>query len=301
MTLDALKIPFRWYKDPLESNRNNTACKGGERYKLITPNDRLLPFIIKFQPEAGTPGPAAMSIINSDTGTETNANAITININYYRLNDWHYLVYRGDTIAGITLSPAYHYARLTLADGSTFESEEFWIDCEASGADFSRDWSADFAEDFGPLYTNTFGGLRKYTKIQWWHSCDIGNLLYQTGYQNVLYLDSELTRDTPDFFEEGKEDGEKTFIPSFQKLVDKILLTDYVPEHVLNALIALPLHKNVLVTTKDNLYIGRALRFEVSFTMEDDCHASVELRFQQENALIASACCTNNALEAITP
>jgi hypothetical protein len=91
-----------------------------------------------------------------------------------------------------------------------------------------------------------------FIKISWRNSCDFAGFLYKYGYQNEVYFDTDLGVPEYQRDEEGVENGDGEFIPTFQKL-KKIyqLETGKVPEFFLDALQLMPLHDEVYITTKE--------------------------------------------------
>lgn len=300
MFLDQLKVPFRFYTSLAESSMLRENCKGF-RYKLITPGDRLLPFMLRFPTPAVPSLPAHLKIYNSDTGAVDVivADNITIEaIDYYRFGQWDYLVYKGGPLADVVIPSGFHYAEIEMMDGTKFYSEEFWVDCDVLGSVITGDFSNDFNDDFSNqfLEQGLLDGLRKYTKLTWWSPCDIGNLLYQTGYINTLYLEAEPIKSDPEYLEEGSEDGEKNFIPKFVKLTDIVTMQDFMPEHVVDALSAVIIHPYVYVTTKNTGYVGKARRFQCTSKYIGLCYAVTDVKFQMETTLLKSQCCSDNQL-----
>jgi hypothetical protein len=195
------------------------------------------------------------------------------------------------------MDTGFYYAELEMQDTTKYYSEEFWVDGDSEGREiFMGDYSDDFNDDFFNTYEDNLVSLVKYTKLTWWHKCDIGNLLYQTGYVNMLYIDSNLIKLDPEILEEGKEDGEKNFIPSFIKLTDNIEFSDIFPDHIINALEAVSLHDYVFITTKKDGYIGKAKKFSVVNEWISECHGKADVKFQQETVLLRGQCCGDNTL-----
>lgn len=293
MLLDELKVPFRWYDDSARRIGKISECDG-YRYRLITPFDRLLPFMYRFK-TLGTPTfPVSWKLYK----TSDDSLVATLDLNflhYYNFGTYDYIIYKGDPL-DIAMAPGFYYSIIDLdGDGPTLYSEDFYVDCDADGRQIGGDFNDDFNEDFGPLIT-VGGSLKKYTKLEWWNDCDLGNILYQTGYHNILFFDVDLIRDTPEILEEGTENGLKDFIPTFRKYIDKIRFDDYVPEYILSALLLVRLHKEVVCTTKENLYTGKARQFNVEHTFQNSCYASIVCTFQQETTFLKANCCNNNTI-----
>lgn len=294
MILDELKVPFRWYED-VSRLLKNTDDGQSFRFKLITPKDRLLPFMFRYPNDASITFPQTWKVYNSVSGALVIDLAAFVGpyLDYYKFDIYDYVVYKGQDLE-IELPEGYHYSVIEMSDGRIITSEDFWIDCDAEGSVMGEDFSDDFNEDFGPLIST--GGLPKYTKIEWWNNCDIGNLLYQTGYHNILYLESGLERSEPQIIEEGSEDGKKDFVPTFIKYIDNIRFTDFVPEYIITALLPVGMHRNVVITTAKNLYTGSAKNFRCTHEWQNSQFGIIECKFQQETTFLRANCCTNNEI-----
>lgn len=302
--LSELKTPFRWYRNQLLTSWKNPECSK-YRYKLITPKDRLLPFVFRFPTPSNPSLPDKLRIYVTDTGVlqETVADNFTHSyIDYYRYDDWDYLVWKGDRSLDLDLPSGFYYAEIEMLDGTKYWSEEFWVDCDSDGNTIEQ---ADYSDDFNDDFSNTFtqqgilSSLRKYTKLTWWHRCDIGNLLYQSGYVNMLYVDADLIKGEPEILEEGEEDGEKNFIPSFVKLIENINYQDYLPEHVIHALNGVGIHEYIYATSKIEQHISRVRKFQINYSYDSLCHGKAEVKYQAETIMLRSQCCGNNTIENI--
>ena len=91
--------------------------------------------------------------------------------------------------------------------------------------------------------------------ISYWNSSDLGGMLYHNQpYKNRIYVDT-----TPALFdeqvdEEGTEDGDKNFIPTFRKIT-KIYKCDLVcsPEFI-EALYFVQMHDHIMIKQKNDEY-----------------------------------------------
>lgn len=299
MLIDSLKTPFQWFEDPTQLQANRPEC-GGQRYQLITPSDRVLPFLIRFRQDSSNHLPATFRIYNADTGDLVEDIAPGSLIEYYKLGQYDYLCYKHQSL-GIDLPTGFYQAVIELADGyKTFYSEMFWVDCVEEGRVLvGNEFTDSFAEDFGPL-DNISGSLPKYTKLEWWNDCDIERIIYQTGYHNILYFASQPLQGESEITEEGFEDGRKDFIATFSKYRDKYNINDWLPEHVITALLPVKIHKYALITTKSDLYLSIAKNFQTQFNFnKSGCFAEATCTFEPETRLLRSNCCTNNIIEVV--
>lgn len=136
--------------------------------------------------------------------------------------------------------------------------------------------------------------MANYIKLEWWNSCNLGNILYTTGFKNKLFLDTEIGE--PEYLnvEDGHDDGNGVFVKEFESLVKNYKFKVVVPEDIVDALQAMRLHDNINITFTNGLYSSSVRNVKVNTTwMEDEnqCLAIVEVLFEQNDQLIKSSCC----------
>lgn len=138
--------------------------------------------------------------------------------------------------------------------------------------------------------------MANYTKITFANPCDIGNVYYQTGFVQWIYLDAELSK--PDFIDETEEDidEEGNTLLTFQKLSKRYRLTAFVPEYIVNALKTLPMHDAVGLQYTDGTVSMDMKNIKVESEFDDDfngCMATVAITFESDNVIVKSGCCVN--------
>ena len=79
-----------------------------------------------------------------------------------------------------------------------------------------------------------------YLKLEYWDSCDIGGMIYQFGYKNVMYLDVDVGTPTIEVVEEGAEDGDKNFITFWKKMIKSYKFFIPIPEYQFDTLTLRP-------------------------------------------------------------
>lgn len=145
-----------------------------------------------------------------------------------------------------------------------------------------------------------------YFIFEWWNSCDMTDVIY-TGtngctYKNRLYLpEAVLTRPNNPIKEEGEEDGNQNFNPTFQKWQKIISLFAYkVPEYILDALTAVRIHDNIQYTypirekqlVVDSPVTVKSVEHDQQPVI-NDCFYNVELKMLLNDQYVDSACCHN--------
>ncbi len=132
-----------------------------------------------------------------------------------------------------------------------------------------------------------------YLKLEYWNACDMGGLLYQLGYHNIIYLDVDAGKPVFETIEEGVEDGEKNFISTFTKMIKKYKLEMLLPEYQFDALNFASLHDYKYITL-NNGETSRCLTFQVENKGWDDRGADVivEVAFSVDY-IIKENCCSS--------
>lgn len=137
--------------------------------------------------------------------------------------------------------------------------------------------------------------MANYLKFEYWNTCDLGNIYYAGGYRNVFYYETEIGK--PDYVvqQDTEENGDGVDVITSQ-VRKKIYQVEIVaPEYVVDALVDMALHDNIVLTYTNGLYSSAIRNVEVIPTWEEitnDCMATVVIRFQQDDQLVDSACCT---------
>jgi len=136
--------------------------------------------------------------------------------------------------------------------------------------------------------------MANYIKLQWSNSCDLGGIYYQAGYSNKLYFDTNVGK--PEYEEETEEEynGDGVLISTFQRLVKIYKMQVVCPEYVADALKLLPMHDNISITFLNGQYSGviRNVKVDVSWEdITDDCLATVDISFQQDDQVVKTNCC----------
>lgn len=222
-----IEQPLRIYESIEDKNaaRENVT----EVFDLICPVSRLLPFQIRR--EAGVSGLVSINLKRSDNGAllQNIVGLIDVSeIETFYLSDGDVLVHFGlmDLIQNLPTGRYY----LELSDGvNTWYTEDILF------------------LDFDPDDLSTSDCVQ--TKIEYWDTCDVGNIFYRTElttgkqYKNVLYLDIEPGKSGFAFYEQGDEDADGTFEADLARVQKNYVLEGVFPEFMLDALASLAIHK----------------------------------------------------------
>ncbi len=144
-------------------------------------------------------------------------------------------------------------------------------------------------------FDQSYYDLDCYTILAWTNSCDVDNIYYRGGFTNYLYLDQEadVGRPADKLTEEGKENGERVFIPTFQKMqIIQTLQTGLIPNYVLESLFLLRMHDNIICQQpngRGELVLKEPV-IEADFQFEETCYADSIIKFVVQE-IIKTGCC----------
>lgn len=135
----------------------------------------------------------------------------------------------------------------------------------------------------------------QYIKLQWSNSCDLGRIYYDGDFRNILYFDTEIGK--PDYQYEVEEEmnSDGVNLPTFQSLNKIYKFEVFVPEYVVDALVAIPLHDTVTITILNNGYTSNIRNVKVDVNWEDisnECMALCTVSFEQDDQITKGSCCT---------
>lgn len=269
-----LKLPFTWYKNIELQNSYKSATKGDSCYRLITPNATMLPFLIRDAAILKATPVTDWKVYRPD-GTivvDLTSQAATL-LTYYRTLDdtFGYIQHKGQIAFAVALECGFYYSKITK-DGVDFFSEIFYV---SAGFDASN-----------------------YMKLEVWHGCDIGSVLFQKGYKSIVYLEAEIERVKHEIYEEGVEDGYKRFFPTVQVFKQMLRFDEFCPDYMAAALTCFQMCENIMVTTKGGFETTAAENFKTVVSWEENAaSALVECTFMQEEDLMRTGCCKNMLLE----
>lgn len=144
-----------------------------------------------------------------------------------------------------------------------------------------------------------------YLKLEWWNSCDLGEIYYTGGYRNRAYFETEVGKPDYQLEQETEPNGEGVDVILSQVRKKIYQFEVYVPEYMVDALVDMALHDNIRITYTNGLYSSAIRNVQVIPNWEEmssDCMATVIVKFQQDDQLVDNSCCTPmDVLECLTP
>jgi len=222
-----LKNIFRFYDDKSKQNRYYDYVHGNLRtFKLTSNQYHFLAFQIAV-PHGTVISDVAVYLTDLD-GVETNVTSYLdttgsdANLYIQSFTGDDYLIYNRHGNLGTLLPEGTYFLRVN--DGSNnYYSEVFWI-------------------------RSTTG----YLILEYYNSTDIGAIDYTNPYyqfKNVFPLETKLVKPEYEYTEDGTEDGEGNFLPTFFKRTKKYRFVFYAPEYIVDAITLVPMCSNITVTT----------------------------------------------------
>lgn len=277
MIYEYLKTAFPFYDNLQKQNRFVKPVKSGHGFLLNAPQDRLLPFILAVPTPTVSATIDAFVVINADTEVIAydilSDHAFSYTINKVAIGKT-YIVSNGNDMASLLMAAGVYYAKITI-NGIEYFSELFKVHC--------------FNYDDNNI---------EFTRLEWNNDgCDLGEILYQTGFTNVVFLTSTIAKEDPQIEEEGFTDGLNNFYPSIQKYIDNLSLEDMLPFYLADALVLMSMHKKVLITLPQFIYSSEIRNIKTNISQQDGGHAYlVTVKFQQETQYVNTSCCNNMEL-----
>ena len=139
-----------------------------------------------------------------------------------------------------------------------------------------------------------------YLKIEWYNDHDLGEILYQDGYKNKIYLDLEVEKPEYNTTIESDLNGDAVEITKFRKWEKVYKFECWMTEDLVDAFSLMQIHDNIEVTLQSGDVIQVAkhgLRVEPSWE-EIGCLAKCVVSFA-ENYVVAGNCDENMDLDCL--
>lgn len=289
---EGVKNPFRWYNTKQKWNHIRQLCLNECMYKLTTPELVMLPFQVYVK--NATPGFSIAWVIydiNEHPVTGVSEDSLKI----VKIGDYYYFISDGTYIQGREpLECGYYYSQITIVDGlnnvTDWYSEIFYVDKKAN------------------LFFETpelEGAVQCLPVLQWSNSCGmVGEIYYgNTGYSNLLYLDADcvIAENTPKIIQEGFEDGNKVFVPTWKKRVTTYSIDiGLVPPYIIDALGEMILHDTIKLILPYGQ--GAAVLSNVTLEVEHNtdgngCFSLARLTFEMDDITVVDKCCNDDVNE----
>jgi hypothetical protein len=141
--------------------------------------------------------------------------------------------------------------------------------------------------------------MNKYLKIEYWNTCDLGSIYYQGGFKPRFYLDADVGEPFYEETEDGQENGDGDFVPTFRRQIKKYLIkTGLLPEFLIDAIKRMELHDNVWLTFKTGeieQIFNVSVEYEWAF--EEKYYAMATITFDMNERIAIGSCCDNLTVE----
>ena len=127
-----------------------------------------------------------------------------------------------------------------------------------------------------------------------YHSfCDIDPYIFSDGFIGELYLEAHIAESPEDIYEEGEENGEGEFVPSFKRGVKQyILRTGLITAQTVDLIYFLRLLTRVELTLLTGEVVEmKNLSITHEWQFEDKQEATVEITFDMDEIITKTACC----------
>lgn len=135
----------------------------------------------------------------------------------------------------------------------------------------------------------------KYLKFAFEHSCDLGEITYEDGFIQVLYLETETMEPTFPYTEKGQENGYGQFVPTFQRQ-DKLYLirTGLIPQHIVDVLHRLKLHDTITLTDLvGDSFTVKEIDTEHEWQFQDRYYAIATITVNLNEGIVVTGCCSS--------
>ncbi len=138
--------------------------------------------------------------------------------------------------------------------------------------------------------------MNKYLKLEYWNTCDLGNLYYQDGQKFWFFLDADIMEPFHEDVEDGQENGEGSFVPTYRKQMKRyIIRTGLLSDYLIDAIQRMKLHDNIWITFKSG-EIEQVYNVDVAveWQFEKYLHqGTVSLTFDMNESVLLTSCCNN--------
>lgn len=230
-----IKQPVRFYNSLNQQNRFRKGA-GATVFKLISPNDYILPFQIR-RP-AGVMPITVFKYVSVEDGSEINLlTAIaSFELETFPFSDFDQIVHYGSESHSAIVPEGDYY--LEVSDGvSTWYSEVISV------------------IDFDTTLQTSSCVL---SKIEYWSTCDIADVYFRGAkqYKNIVYLDLDIGKPNYPYNEEGTQDAEGNFKEDYKRLDKQYFIQGVFPEYFLDAITQLPLYTGTTGTVEITTHRG---------------------------------------------
>jgi len=135
----------------------------------------------------------------------------------------------------------------------------------------------------------------KYLILDFYNTCDLGDLLYHHGFTQTLWFESEPMENSFPLDDKGVENGEGRFVRTFGRQTKKYLCrTNLVPDYIAEVMHRAKLHDTITLTNLfgdvNDVY---NLEIEHQWNGTDKYYATIDMTFDYNEAFVVAGCCNN--------
>lgn len=264
---------FPWYDKKEKQARYQDNCDVTCDYKLITPNNALLPF--EFTRPTVLENIYTWRVYRSDDTEALVLTSIRSNIRSFIKDGKKTYYYNGSTI-GQVLPPGFYYSVIEFNTGQFQFSEMFNV----------------------PFDSFALGAPNRFLQLEWYSTCSIEPFFYGDTvngvpyFRNVAYLDTFVQGDEPEIQEETEQDGDGSEFPIFQRCVIRYRIPHAVAGYLKTALVIMQMHDMITLTTKFGVESGQISRVSTTTSpLDNGCLSNIDILFEQELAIVKRSCC----------
>jgi hypothetical protein len=135
----------------------------------------------------------------------------------------------------------------------------------------------------------------KYLTLNFHNDCDLGDILYHTGWNQSMWFESEAMEMLFPQEEEGVKNGEGQFIRSFARQDKKyIARTKQMPDYMVDVFNRMKLHETIeLIDLVGDVHDVYNLEVDHEWLDNDKYYARINLTFDYGEAFVIAGCCNN--------
>ena len=138
--------------------------------------------------------------------------------------------------------------------------------------------------------------MNKYLKFEYWNTCDLGYLYYQGGQHFWFFLDADVLEPFHEDIEDGQENGEGEFVPTYRKQTKKYQVkSSLVSDYLIDAIQRMKLHDHIELTFKTG-EVEQIYNVDVSVEWQFEKYlyqGLVTLTFDMDENVLLTSCCDN--------
>lgn len=138
--------------------------------------------------------------------------------------------------------------------------------------------------------------MNKYLKFEYWNTCDLGYIYYQGGQHFIFYLDADVLEPFHEDVEDGQENGDGEFIPTYRKQTKRYRIrTGLLSDYLIDAIQRMKLNDNIELTFKtgevEQIY---NVDIDVEWQFEKYLQQGMAtITFDMREGVLLTSCCDN--------